>query len=684
MFYRPLILLSCTLSIACAQEALQLDKIEVQENFNTLEERKENSIAKRIIKGEELTQYGDLNALEVLKRTPGVTIPQGKGKKGAPGKGYTKVLIDGEEVSSSKRGNSLEQISPDMIERIEVMTNGSAEYTAEAMGGIVNIVLKKPKSQGQTLAKFTAGAYSDEPMGSLFIQNEGKAGKFSYLINATLADNSQADDASTHTDTSSGYRDELSWSEARYRSLGLTTKVIYSPSSKAKYTFDGSLNLNDYRKELTENRYSDGSTTPEIVRSDDKGEGMMVWSKLSGVHNISSTELLEWKLKFHQNTQEGENLSSLTTGDQLQYDKSTFRVFGTEGSYSVAADNHFIKTGVELKRLDQKEGVRVLENSIEISNDPTSLHENKGALYLQDEITLGDKAVITPGLRYENVSRDFGQTSRIDYLAPSLHFLYKLTPEDNLRASIAKTVKLPRLDELSSSVDSSLDQNDINHPDVMGNPNLTEEKALSYELRLEHYFEDKGIISIGGFYRAIDDKIEKLTTYDPTTLRYVERPYNAGEGKLWGLELELKKSLGTYVEGVGMFANATFQNSSLTTDGFTRPIKQTADYFYNIGVDHTLKAYRLTYGAAYRYVGGYDDPIDENGVSESQKGYGVLDLYATKRLNSTFKLGLNLKNLTASTITTTSQRTVSGVLNETQIDREHSQPQILLSLEGRW
>jgi len=684
--------LACTLSFVYAQESVQLDKIEVEEHTSVIEERKENSIAKRIIKGEELTQYGDLNALEVLKRTPGVTIPEGKGKKGAPGKGYTKVLIDGEEVSSSKRGNPLEQISPDMIERIEVMTNGSAEYTAEAMGGIVNIVLKKPASEGKTIAKLTAGAYSDQPMGSLFVQNEGRAGAFSYLINATVADNSQADDASTHTDTVGvGYRDEFSESEGRYRSLGLTTKVIYSPSSKDKYTFDGSLNLNDYRKDVTESRYLDGSSTIDrMIRGEDQGDGMMVWSKLSGVHNLSSTELLEWKLKFHQSTQGSESRSLLTTAsttdDQLQYYDTTFRVFGTEGSYSVAADNHFIKTGIELKRLDQKEDVRVVQNSIETQNDHTSLRENKGALYLQDEITLGDKAVITPGLRYENVSRDFGQTSRIDYLAPSLHFLYKITAEDNLRTSIAKTVKLPRLDELSSSVDSSLDQNDINHPDVTGNPELKEETAISYELRLEHYFEDKGIVSIGGFYRAIDDKIEKLTTYDPTTLRYVERPYNAGEGKLWGVELELKKSLGAYVEGVGMFANATFQNSSLTTDGFTRPIKQTADYLYNVGVDHTLKAYRLTYGAAYRYVGGYDDPIDENGVSESREGFGVLDLYATKRLDSTFKLGLNLKNLTSTRITTTSQRydALTGALIETQVDRENSQPQILFSLEGKW
>ncbi|WP_299803854.1 hypothetical protein, partial [Sulfuricurvum sp. RIFOXYD2_FULL_44_160] len=95
MFYRPLILLTCTLSFSCAEEILKLDKISVEETYSVIEERKENSIAKRIIKGEELTQYGDMNALEMLKRTPGVTIPQGKGKKGSPGKGYTKVLIDG-------------------------------------------------------------------------------------------------------------------------------------------------------------------------------------------------------------------------------------------------------------------------------------------------------------------------------------------------------------------------------------------------------------------------------------------------------------------------------------------------------------------------------------------------------------------------------------------------------------
>ena len=675
MFYRPLILFTCTLSLSCAQEIIQLDKIEVEETYNVIEERKENSIAKRIIKGEELTQYGDMNALEMLKRTPGVTISEGKGKKGSPGKGYTKVMIDGEEVSSTKRGNPLEHISPDMIERLEVMTNGSAEYSAESMGGIVNIVLKKPSSEGKTIAKLTAGAYAGEPMVSVFAQQEGKKGKLSYLINTTLSDNSQDDSSSTHTDTRDDYNDN----ESRYRSLSLNTKLIYTPSSKDKYMFDGALNRSDYVKESVEDRV--GSVNETLLQHD-AGDALMLWAKLSGIHNLSGTELIEWKLKYHENTSDGITRTDNATTLNEQNDEGSFRVFGAEGSYSIALDEHFIKTGAEIKRLHQKDDVIGYTNGTLNTDEHQRLKEDKGSWYIQDEIALNEKIVLTPGLRFERSVRQFDQNIDIDYFAPSLHALYKLSENDNLRASVAKTVKLPRLDELSSSLDSSLDENDLNHPDVTGNPNLKEESALSYEVRYEHFFEDKGIMSIGGFYRDINDKIEKLTTFESG--RYVERPRNAGEGKLWSLELELKKSLESYVSGLGIFANATFQNSSLVTDGVKRTIKGTHDYIYNIGIDHRLQAYRLTYGAAYRYVSGYDDPIDLSGIAESQEGHGALDLYASKRLDSTYKVGLNLKNITQESITTTSKRYSSGVLSETQIDHENSRFHFLVTLEGRW
>lgn len=675
MITRPLILLTCTLSLACAEEILQLDKISVEETYSVVEERKDNSIAKRIIKGDELSQYGDMNALEMLKRTPGVSIAQGKGKKGALGKGYTKVLIDGEEISSTKRGNPLEHISPDMIERLEVMTNGSAEHSAESMGGIVNIVLKKPSSEGKTIAKLTAGAYQGEPIASVFAQREGKVGKLSYLINTTLSDNSQDDSASTHNNA---YL-ENSGIEGRYQSLSLNTKLIYTPSSKDKYMFDGALNRSDYEKNIVEQRFG---TVNETVVQNDQGDALMLWSKLSGSHNLSGTELLEWKLKYHENDSEGITRSDDAITQREQNDKGSFRVFGAEGSYSLAKNEHFIKTGVEIKRLHQSDTVTTYVNALSDSNEHQNLREDKGSWYVQDEISMSDNMVITPGIRFERSIRRFEQSAAIDYVAPSLHALYKLSENDNFRASVAKTVKLPRLSELSSSLDSTLDENDLNHPDVTGNANLKEESAISYEVRYEHFFDDKGIVSIGGFYRDISDKIEKLTTL--TAGRYVERPENSGDGKLWSLELELKKSLDSYISGLGVFGNAVFQNSSLRTEGIKRSIKGTNDYIYNIGIDHRLKDYRLTYGAAYRYVSGYNDPMDASGVAETQEGYGTLDLYASKRLNSTYKLGLNLKNITAETIQTTSKRYSSGVLSETQIDHDNSRFHFLVTLEGRW
>jgi iron complex outermembrane receptor protein len=673
-----------SISSVCAQEILQLDKIEVQDTVQTLEERKENSIAKRIIRGEELTQYGDQNALEILKRTPGVNIPEGKSKKAAPGKGYTVVLIDGEDASTgSKRIPSpLEQISPDMIERIEVMTNGSAEYTAEAMGGIVNIVLKKPKSQGATKAKLTLGTYKDQPMATLYAQREGKVDKFSYIVNATVTDNKKSDRENIDT-YSTSIQHEVRDDDAQDKMLNLTTKLIYTPSSKEKYTYDGTLS---FRNTQTDTDDITTASTNTVRKNIDKANDVMIWSKIGGEYHLSGSELLEWKLKFHQNKEKGENSSdeiSPTPSLETQNDTTLLRFFGASTDYSVAKGDHFIKTGVELKHVYQDNEVRL--NTGTVSVDNLTLSENRGAVYIQDEISSGDNLVMTPGIRYENVSRDFGQTSNVDYLAPSFHLLYRLTSNDNLRASVAKTVKLPRLNDLAATLVSSLYQNDIHHSDHIGNPDLKEEKALSYELRGEHFFGENGIVSIGGFYRDITDKIETMTTFDSGSGRYLARPYNAGNGQLWGSEFELKKSLDALVEGLGIFANATYQDSTITVNGLTRPIKQTSNFLYNIGVDHTLKEYRITYGAAYRYVGGYDDPIDENGFSESQKGYGVFDLYATKRLNPTFKLGLNLKNITSNSILSTSRYyDTSGTLIETQTDKEHSSPQILLSLEGRW
>lgn len=674
---------SLLISFSHAQETVSMEKIQVEaDSAAAIESRKEDSISKRIVTGSQLTQYGDLNALEILKRTAGVSIPDGT-KKGAPGKGYTKVLVDGEEVSTStrRRGSVLEQISPDMIERIEVMSNGSAEYTAEAMGGIVNIVLKKPKSDGKAVVRLTGGMYHDSPMGTAFASYEKQEGKLSYLIGTTYSD-TQRDDAYVN-DTNGTI--QTSDEEIRSRFLNLNTKFIYTADAKNKYTFSTDLGINDESSMIHDVTTTSGTVSKNIDETD-QNDGFFYMAKALGEHHISQSTLADWKLIFHGREQEGEKNSRDTVSlDTLhQNDDSLFRVYGGNSNLSYIYDQHFFKGGVEYRHMSQRDDIRNDANGTQTSNS-VSMDQDRYAVYVQDEMNLGDTIILTPGVRYEKTSRDVGSVGSIDYVAPSLHMLYKITPDDQLRLSVAKSVKLPRLDEMSSTVDSSLGDNDINNPDITGNPNLVEETAIGYEIRLEHYFSDKGIMSLNTFYRDIKNKIEKWTRLDGT--RYVQKPENSGEAQLWGAEVEVKKQLGEWVEGLGIWGNATFQNTALqnTASGFSGVIAQTPAYLLNFGADYTYAPYGLGYGAAYRYNGGFDDPIDQSGIVKSQNRYGVLDVYVTKRLDPTFKLSLNLKNITREPMETTSSRyDTSGNLIQIQTDNESSRASVLLTLEGKW
>ena len=118
----------------------------------------------------------DLNTL--LRRIPGVTggtSPEGEASKiklrGLPDK-YTLILVDGKRVGSSADTayrpdlgrQDLNWISPDMIERIEVVRGPmSSLYGSDAMGGVINIITRKipGKWNGSATANYTQPQDSD-------------------------------------------------------------------------------------------------------------------------------------------------------------------------------------------------------------------------------------------------------------------------------------------------------------------------------------------------------------------------------------------------------------------------------------------------------------------------------------------------------------------------------------------
>jgi iron complex outermembrane receptor protein len=109
------------------------------------EERRRSTAAKIVIGREEIDKFGDASLGEVLRRLPGVTTPGPAGRGGPPrmrglGEGYMQPLIDGQRIPP---GFSLESLTPEQIERIEILRAPTAETGARAIAGTINIITRE-------------------------------------------------------------------------------------------------------------------------------------------------------------------------------------------------------------------------------------------------------------------------------------------------------------------------------------------------------------------------------------------------------------------------------------------------------------------------------------------------------------------------------------------------------------
>lgn len=84
------------------------------------------------------------SANDALRKTPFVSV-DGEGNVFLKGQGNFKILLNGRETAmfTKEPAEALRAFPASIIRRIEVITNPSAKYDAEGVGGIINIVTKK-------------------------------------------------------------------------------------------------------------------------------------------------------------------------------------------------------------------------------------------------------------------------------------------------------------------------------------------------------------------------------------------------------------------------------------------------------------------------------------------------------------------------------------------------------------
>ena len=187
-------LLAGAVGTACAAQgqegsaAKPLQTVEIRGSATTYDPRRDDTASKIVVTQEELAKYGDTSIAEALKRVPGVTV-NGSGR-GAEirmrglGNGYTQILIDGQRAPANF---SIDALSPDVIERIEVLRVASAEFSTQSIAGTINIVLKKSVKAGQRTLKlgYAHGAALVNPNASL--QLSDKLDKLSYSLAASFS-----------------------------------------------------------------------------------------------------------------------------------------------------------------------------------------------------------------------------------------------------------------------------------------------------------------------------------------------------------------------------------------------------------------------------------------------------------------------------------------------------------------
>ncbi len=127
--------------------------------------------AATVITRRQIQQMQPFSLTEVLRTVPGVDVVQ-NGYLGATSSifmrgmnaGHTLILLDGvrlnDPIAPDRTFSFIDQISPDAVERVEVLRGPqNSLYGSDAMGGVINIITRQGETGKPTLyAKITAGS----------------------------------------------------------------------------------------------------------------------------------------------------------------------------------------------------------------------------------------------------------------------------------------------------------------------------------------------------------------------------------------------------------------------------------------------------------------------------------------------------------------------------------------------
>jgi outer membrane receptor protein involved in Fe transport len=554
-------LIACA-AVVCARAYAQETPpiVQVKASADTL--RQQDTAARIVVTRDELLKYGDPTVLDALKRLPGVSVVDNVPRMRGLGAGYTQVLVDG---STPPPGFALENLSPEMIEKIEVVRSAVAEYSTRAIAGTINVVLRKPASKPSSEWRASLGGAPSRSMDSLSGTRADKAGDMSYTVSAALSHGRLH--SSSHTDLRSwdASGSPLYWQ----REDQDLVEHIWNASTNARMSWK----LAPGRKldwSLRANYIDNRSSSDGGIASLFGPENPLAHMLKSRVNRMGSAGTdLGWSVKLDdgsafETTLKASAVRALrhfvrhayTAGGELALDRvndtsPTGKSLSWKGKYSKPlATGHIVSAGWDTSYTNQGDHELQFEPPLPLNAGDRFDREYHSRLttfsaFLQDEWEVNPNLSVYGGVRREagiahSAGSDFPPiSSHSGVTSPLLQALLKIPGESKsqLRAALARTYKLPPAYEFVPRRGTN-DYNSPVSPDYSGNPNLRPEISHGLDLAWEYYWTEGALLSLSAGARRIKDAIVTVTEFDGA--RWVSSPHNIGKARSRSLEIELK------------------------------------------------------------------------------------------------------------------------------------------------
>jgi outer membrane receptor for ferrienterochelin and colicins len=679
--------------------------------------RRHASAGKLVYDREELETMDAASIGDLLRKLPGTGVFADPDSRRGRGKGRDRhmpqILVDGQPLpGGDKSPGAALRLPVDLIERIEIIRNSTAEFPVGGPGGVINLILRDVPPRSTRGARVALGATDGAPIARLEGQYGQREDDFGYLFGGSLQSQPLRGAQTTESQHfTGGGRD--AWSRERIdetgrdNNLALTPRFNWNLGGGQQFTLSPFVNLTENERNTRVDRsiYSDplaGSGLAYAGHDRELEDGRRGSGRLNAEWKGLQPGGGEWLARLTVQGEFEEKTKSIAKYDAAgsatgSTDETTHRYEREAGlmlkGKQLFLGSHFVTGAIEWRGKSSDDTQEKRSNGVPQAGGAGSsaaIDETRQVLWVQDEWQLAETHLLTPGLRWQaqesSVTDGLGKTISHAYrsLDPSLHYLWQLAPDWNLRGSIALNGKPPNTRDLSPVVRTAAGTNTSANPDKAGNAGLEAERNLSLEIGAEYFLPDRaGTLGLSVFHRRIQDQVQKLVAFESG--RWVERPYNVGNAELQGALFDFKwrtDALG--VPELTLRGNLSWTETRLSDVvpglGAGEGPRQSA----NLGFDYDLAAWPLTVGGNFNFIGALDRESSAT-LRQTQGMRRQLDLYALYRLDRQFNLRFSAQNLTRQTRTNDLQEyDTNGELSRLETDRERGFASFFLALEGKW